>query len=257
MPRYISSPDSVGFNFSLVDQSYLMDKTFHWIVIIRHDLYTPACLNTQAQLWLQRNYPCKPSVPSSLDWSRHLNTSLLMTSKRLWTTFLLQIFWTRHKLVHFSPPYISTGWSVDQNLCQLRLQFFVNVPSNPQLRILIRTSLLTLLGLEEMDSISSTSVLPLGSLLLVLELVWLRSVVMPSFQLHVLISNIAWESSFNVVFRLSWSSWVARLPFYSPITWNSSPDQAYSLHLHSCTSLPPLIGSDCTIPKSTTMPHYV
>ena len=180
-----------------------------------------------------------------------------MTSKRLWTTFLLQIFWTRHKLVHFSPPYISTGWSVDQNLYQLRLQFFVNVPSNPQLRILTRISLLTLLELEEMDSISSTSVLPLESLLLALELVWSRSVVMPSFQLHVLISNIAWESSFNVVFRLSWSSWVARLPFYSPITWNSSPDQAYSLHLHSCTSLPPLIGSDCTIPKSTTMPHYV
>ena len=234
-----------------------MDKAFHWIVIIRHDLYTPACLNTQARLWLQRNYLCKPSVPSSLDWSRHLNTSLLMTLRRLWTTFLLQIFWTRHKLVHFSLPYIFTGWSVDPNLCRLRLQFFVNVPSNPLLKILTRILLLTLLELEEMDSISSTSVLPLGSLLLVLELVWSRSVVMQPFQLHVLISNIAWESGFIVVFGFSWSSWVARLPFYSPITWNGSPDQAYSLHLHSCTSLPPLIGSDRTIPKSTTMPHYV
>ena len=37
---------------------------------------------------------------------------------------------------------------------------------------------------------------------------------------------------------------------YSPVIWNSSANQAYSLRLHSCTSWPLPTGTDCTILKS-------
>jgi len=78
---------------------------------------------------------------------------------------------TRHRLVHFSLPYIFKGWNIEQNVFELRLQSFLNVPSNPLLRILTRISLLTLLNLDKMGLISLTSILPLGSLMLMLVLV--------------------------------------------------------------------------------------
>lgn len=68
-------------------------------------------------------------------------------------------------------PYIFKGWNIEQNVFELRLQSFLNVPSNPLLRILTRISLLTLLNLDKMGLISLTSILPLGPLMLMLVLV--------------------------------------------------------------------------------------
>ena len=62
---------------------------------------------------------------------------------------------TRHKLVHFSLLYIFKGWNIEHSVFGLRLQSFVNVPSNPLLRLLTRISLLTLLKLDKTSSISN------------------------------------------------------------------------------------------------------